>query len=133
MADLSNISVTGRLCRDAEVVQVGASTATRFDMAVNTGWGQYQRTAFYTVTLWGKAGQNVLPYLTKGKQVGVGGEFDVQGYQDVNGHEKFRLCISTNRVTLLSSGMEMSPIQNPTWIEPNASKTTEQSDEFPTF
>ena len=134
MADLSNISVTGRLCRDAEPAQFGASSAVRFDIAVNTGWGQYQRTAFYTVTLWGKAGQNVLPYLTKGKQVAVGGEFDVQAYQDPNGHEKFKLCISSNRVTLLGGG-EMQNVQsNPTWSgDSDVSQKHHQADEIPVF
>ena len=131
MADLSNISVTGRLCRDAESVQIGSANAIRFDIAVNTGWGQYQRTAFYTVTLWGKAGHNVMPYLTKGKQVGVGGEFDVQAFSDPNGHEKFKLCISCNKITLLGGG-EMSPSQNPTWSNSNATQTGQQ-EEFPTF
>ena len=114
MADLSNISVTGHLTHDAQQVQIGASNAVKFDMAVNTGWGQYARTAYYTVTLWGKSGTNVLPYLQRGKCVAVGGEFDVQAYKDPQGIDKVKLCISTNRVTLLSIQANPQPSANPT-------------------
>lgn len=104
MADLNNATFTGRLTRDAETQTVGAkgTLLTKFSIANNTGFGQYARTNFVNVEVWGKAGESILQYLKKGKQVGVTGLFENKKYTDRNGMERDSWTLTCQSVTLLA-------------------------------
>jgi single-strand DNA-binding protein len=105
MADLNNVSFTGHLTRDAE--QKTVSTGTQlvvFDIANNTGWGDYKKTLFLTVNIWGKTGTNIYPYLKKGTLVAVSGALEVQEWtSNIDGEKKTKNCINCRDCILLSS------------------------------
>lgn len=104
MADLNSCSFIGRLTKDASVDVVGTkgTQITKFSIANNTGFGQYQKTNFFNVQIWGKAGASVAQYLVKGKQVGVTGVLEDSSWtgQDGNRHQQWTL--TANSVTLLA-------------------------------
>lgn len=104
MADLNSCSFTGRLTRDAETSTVGSkgTSLTKFAIANNTGFGQYERTNFFNCQMWGKAGESVRQYLTKGKQVAVTGVLENQKWTGNDGvqHDSWTLTVSS--VTLLA-------------------------------
>jgi single-strand DNA-binding protein len=117
MADLNSCNFTGRLTRDAEkkTLPTGTDLVT-FDVANNTGWGDYKKTIFLTVNLWGKLGIGVLPYLKKGKQVALSGALEVQKWtSNQDGMEKQKNVLNCRDCILLSDsqGQGQSPQPQP--------------------
>lgn len=88
MSDLNSMTVVGRLTADAESRQVGNSTLVTFNLANNTGFGQYECVNFFKVNAWGKQAQGALQYLKKGKQVGITGTFENKKWTDQNGVQR---------------------------------------------
>lgn len=104
MADLNSCSFIGRVTRDAEVDTVGVKNTqiTKFGIANNTGFGSYQKTNFFNVQIWGKAGAAVSQYLKKGKQVGVSGALEDTSWIDKEGNKHMQWTLTANSVTLLA-------------------------------
>lgn len=130
MADVNSWVVTGRLTRDAEfkVLPSGTELVT-FDLANNTGFGQYAKTLFVTVNFWGKAGKNMHPYLTKGKGVAIsGGEVELQQWTSKqDGSTQKKVVVNTSKVDFLPNGSsnqqstsEPQPQQDATPYDPNS-------------
>jgi len=60
----------------------GSGTAvTSFNIAVNSGWGDKQETAFVPITTWGKVAENCHQYLEKGRKVAVTGRLTTGSYE----------------------------------------------------
>jgi single-strand DNA-binding protein len=116
MADLNVWSGTGRLTRDAEnkTLPTGTQLVT-FDIANNTGWGQYARVAYLKVNVWGKQGQSLLQYLIKGKCVAVSGELQVEQWNQQDGTPRSKNVINANSVILMADR-----VQNRQGPEPGA-------------
>jgi single-strand DNA-binding protein len=106
MSDINQLTVTGRLTKDSELKQLSTGTdLLTFDVAVNTGFGQYAKTLFITVNLWGKTGPKLQQYLLKGKPVGLSGELQQQEWTSkVDGSKQRKIVLSTNSVVLMSGG-----------------------------
>ena len=51
MSDLNGCTFSGRVTRDAEMTTVGAKNTTivKWGIANNTGFGQYEKTNFFTL------------------------------------------------------------------------------------
>jgi single stranded DNA-binding protein len=110
MADLNNLNMTGRLTKDAEkkTLPTGTELVT-FDIANNTGWGDYKKTIYLTCNVWGKTGIGVLPYLKKGKAVAVSGALEVQKWtSNQDGMEKSKNVINCRDCILLADGKDES-------------------------
>ena len=104
MADLNSCSFTGRVTKDAVVESIGAkgTQITKFSIANNTGFGQYAKTNFFNVQVWGKAGVAIAQYLTKGKQVAVTGTLENQKWTGKDGLEHDSWNLTCMSVTLLA-------------------------------
>jgi single-strand DNA-binding protein len=115
MADLNCISLTGRLTRDAEqkTLPTGTTLVT-FDIANNTGWGQYAKTMYFTCNVWGKQGTGLLQYLHKGKTVAVSGALEVQKWtSNQDGMEKQKMVISCRDCILMADSNATPPPATP--------------------
>ena len=77
---MQQITVAGRMAADAETRNVGDGTVTSFNLAVDQGWGDKKKTNWYRISLWGKKGAGAAPYLLKGSQITVVGEFEIGEY-----------------------------------------------------
>jgi len=106
MSDLNNWCVMGRLTRDAELTNVGAknTSLTKFSIANNTGFGNYAKTNFVNVQIWGKQGENVMQYLKKGKQVAVTGAYECTHWNGQDGSQKESWCLTATSISLLADG-----------------------------
>ena len=97
--DLNNISLTGRLTRDAErkVFPSSGAVYAQFSIANNTGFGQYAKVNYFDCKMIGKGAEAVLPYLTKGQLVGITGQLEVNEYTRNDGtlHKGWQLTAST--------------------------------------
>lgn len=118
MADLNSITVTGRLTRDATVqaLQSGKSVV-KFAIANNTGFGQYARTQFFNVESWSTS-EGLLPYLKKGKNIGVTGTLENKSYQGQDGqmHDSWTITARGSLILLhdaqKDTGNKVAPADN---------------------
>ena len=105
MSDVNNCVFTGRLTRDAEMKTIGAkgTLLLTFSIANNTGFGEYAKTQFFDVQLWGKRGESLQQYLTRGKQVAVVGQLEQNKWTGTDGQEHYSWRLNANDVQLLAS------------------------------
>lgn len=104
MSDLNSCSFTGRVTKDAEITSVGSkgTLLTKFSIANNTGFGQYAKTSFFNVQVWGKVGEAIKAYLVKGKQVAVTGQLENTKWTGNDGVTHDSWTLTATSVTLLA-------------------------------
>ena len=96
------ITVAGGITKDAEIRSTqGGDKVTGFSVAVSDGFGDAKRTMYFDCTLWGKRGESLAQYLTKGSKVCVSGELSTREH---NG--KTYLTIRAEQVTLMGGKPE---------------------------
>lgn len=93
---MQTITIAGKLARDAEVrsTQQGDSVCS-FTVAVDQREGRDKTTNWWRVSLWGKRGDALAPYLLKGASVTVSGAFSLGEYEG-----KPQLNIRANEIAL---------------------------------
>lgn len=92
---MKNITLAGRLTKDAEARDAGGDRVTGFSVAVDDRSGKEKTTLFFDCSMWGKRGETLARYLTKGSSVTVSGDL---GTREHNG--KTYLTCRVNDVTL---------------------------------
>ena len=108
MADLNNVSLIGRLTRDAELKYTASGQAVcKFAIAVNrrrkSGDQWVDEPNFFDIVLWGRQGESLNQYLVKGKQVGVDGELRQDRWEQ-DGQNRSKVEVIANNVQLLGGG-----------------------------
>lgn len=103
--DINCVVVTGRLVRDAELKMTnGGMAITSFSIAVNrsvkTGDEWKDEAQFFDVTLFGKQGEVLHPYLVKGASICVDGELK-QDRWEKDGKTNSKISIVGNSVKLM--------------------------------
>lgn len=130
MTDINNVTLVGRLTKDADIRYTAGGTAVlNFSIAVNESRKQGERwieeASFFDVTLFGKMGESVHQYMTKGKQVAVSGRLQQQRWQK-DGQNYSRIAVIANYVQLFSGAQgnsqnaPQSTAQTPNNPQPNA-------------
>lgn len=76
-----NVTVAGRLGKDAELRQAGNSQVCSFSVAGDTGFGDRKQSHWFNCSLWGNQGAALQQYLRKGQQVTVIGEYSEREYE----------------------------------------------------
>lgn len=92
---MKNITIAGRLTRDAVTREAGSDKVTGFAVAVDDRSGKEKATLFFDCSLWGKRGESLAQYLTKGSSVTVSGDFGTREYEG-----KTYFTVRVNDVTL---------------------------------
>lgn len=120
MSDLNVCTFVGRLTKDATVESVGSkgTQITKFSIANNTGFGQYAKTNFFNVQVWGQQGVSLAQYLVKGKQVALSGALENQKWTGQDGIQHDSWTLTANSVALLadsqkSGGQEATRDEDP--------------------
>ena len=103
---VNKVTLIGHLGRDAETAYTASQTAvTKFSVATNRRWKDQQtgewkeETNWTNVVLW--RGENVAPYLTKGKQIYVEGRLQTRSYDDKDGKKVWTTEVVAEDVILL--------------------------------
>lgn len=116
---MNSWSFTGNLGSDSESRFAPSGDAVvSFSVGVKSGFGDKATTTWARCQIWGKRGESVAPYLTKGQLVGIVGELSVREYQDKQGQTKTSVDVRVNDLTLLGKksdqpGREPVPQQAP--------------------
>ena len=93
---------TGNLGGDAETRFTQSGDAiVGFSFFVKSGYGDKATTTWARCSMFGKRGEAVAQYLTKGQLVGVSGEVTMRDWQDKEGQKRTALDVRVNDLTLL--------------------------------
>lgn len=99
---MNNLNFTGNIGRDCETrYTAGGDAITSFSVALTSGFGEKKLTSWMNCSMFGKRGEAVAPYLKKGTQVAISGEFSARPYTNKEGVEKISLDVRVNDLTLL--------------------------------
>lgn len=96
---MKQITIAGNIGRDAEVrrTQKGDAVAG-FSVAVGK---KGEETIWFDVALWGKRGEALCQYLTKGSKVCIAGDFSTREHEG-----KTYLQVRADQVTLMGGGQD---------------------------
>jgi len=108
MSDTNFVILIGRLVRDADLRYTTSGTAiTKFSIAVNkktkVGSEMKDVPSYFEIILWGKLGESLHKYLTKGKQISVTGELNQERWQQQDGDNRSKVNVVAHTVQLLGS------------------------------
>ena len=99
---MKQITIAGGVTRDAELrrTQQGDPVLS-FSVAVDDRAGRDKRTIYFDVSLWGKRGEALAQYVTKGSRVAVSGDLSTREHDG-----KTYLTVRADQVTLLGGGKQ---------------------------
>jgi single-strand DNA-binding protein len=107
---MQTITIAGRLARDAELRHTqGGDSVCSFSVAVDQREGKDRSTNWFRVSIWGKRGESLAPYLLKGAAVTVSGSFSVSEYEG-----KTQLNVRANEIALQGGrgdGSQGAPVE----------------------
>jgi single-strand DNA-binding protein len=107
---MNNWNFTGNLGRDAEQKYLpSGESVVSFSVAVKSGYGEKASTTWAKCTMWGKRGEAVAQYLTKGQLVGVSGEATLREYEKKDKTTGASLEVRVNDLTLLGKRDDSMP------------------------
>lgn len=103
-------TVTGRLGGDAEVRQAGGSSVCSFTMASDRYDSKTKTKVaeWVRVSLWGKRGDTLAQYLTRGSTVAARGELSTRTYDGKDGQSRTSLELRADDVELLGGKPDRS-------------------------
>lgn len=104
MSDLNNFSFTGRLTKDALFKTLpSGKTLLEVNVANNTGFGEYAKTNWLKVKMWGDKGSKIKDYLTKGTLISGSGELTTEEWEDKQGKLNTNLVVTVLNIQILKS------------------------------
>ena len=100
---MKSITIAGNIGKDAVTRTIASSgdKVTSWTVAVEDRAAREKVTYWFDVSLWGKRGEALAPYLTKGGKVAVSGDLSKREHEG-----KTYLTIRAEAVTLLGGGQE---------------------------
>jgi single-strand DNA-binding protein len=107
MSDVNKVLLMGRLTRDPELRSIPSGMqVAEFGLAMGRQWrsqsGEMQQeTTFVDIAVWGRQGENVHKYLTKGRQVFVEGRLKYDSWEGRDGQKRTRLTVVADSVTFI--------------------------------
>ena len=99
---MKSITIAGNIGKSAEARRTpNGDAVTSWSLAVEERKGSEKRTIWFDCSLWGKRGESLAPYLTKGGKVAVSGELSTREHDG-----KTYLTVRAEQVTLLGGGQD---------------------------
>lgn len=97
---MKQITIAGGIGKDAVIRRTNDGDAiTGFGVGVNDGYGDKKRTIWFECSIFGKRGEKLADYLTKGSRVVVSGEFGTREYEG-----KTYFTVRVNEIELMGGG-----------------------------
>lgn len=128
MSYLNQINLIGRVGRDPETKTWDGGELVKFSVATTKKWSKdgekKEMTTWHDVTVFGKLGEVVKKYVSKGSSVYVSGELRVDTWDDESGNKRSKWYVVASEVQFLDSKRaETSPeAPAPQASEPSAPK-----------
>jgi single-strand DNA-binding protein len=96
-----NATIAGNIGADAVIRNAGQTTVTGFNVAVEQRGKDGKKTQWVSCSMWGKRGDTLAQYLTKGSKVCVSGELQTREHDG-----KTYLELNVSDVTMMGGGQE---------------------------
>jgi len=113
--NLNKVLFAGNLTRDPELRYTsGGSPVCNFSIAVNRHWtdkdsgAKKEETTFMRVTVWGKSGETVAQYFTKGMPIFVEGRLQVRTWETEDGQKRSSVDIVAESWQFVGSKRQQS-------------------------
>lgn len=121
--DMNRVILVGRLTRDAELTYTQSGFAlTKMSIAVNKRRKQgdqwVEEASFFDITLWGKRGEALTPWLLKGQQIAVDGQLKQDRWEQ-EGQKRSRVVVEASNIQLLGGKKDNQNQQPGTSTNPN--------------
>jgi single-strand DNA-binding protein len=106
---LNRVMLLGNLGADPELrVTPGGQSVLKLRLAttesyVDKGGTRQERTDWHSITVWGKRGEALSKFLTKGSSIFVEGRIQTSSYEK-NGEKRYRTDIVANNIILAGRG-----------------------------
>ena len=104
--------VVGNLARDPEQKTFGEHTVTKLVVACKDAYNQ-DKTSFFDVDVWGKAGENCAKYLEKGRQVLIDGRLVQESWENNEGQKRYKVFIKADNVQFLGKKADGNAKESP--------------------
>jgi single-strand DNA-binding protein len=99
---MKSIVISGNIGKNAETrTTQSGDTVTSFNVAVEDRQGKEKSTMWFSCSIWGKRGESLCQYLTKGGKVSVSGDLSTRENEG-----KTYLQIRADQITLLGGGQD---------------------------
>lgn len=113
MADLSSLTITGRLTKDATVKSLpSGKSMLQIDIAVNVGFGKYENTYFVKAQKWSNFA-NIQEFLVKGTRVACYGTMKLSEWDSREGKHYTDIVLDIFDIILLPSGQQTNTSAKP--------------------
>ena len=107
---MNNLNFTGGLPRDAEVrFTAKGDPIVAFSVSLTSGYGDNKVTNWINCTGFGKRYEALAPYLLKGTQVAISGEFTLRPWEGKEGKSGISPDVRVNEVTLTGGKSDGAP------------------------
>ncbi|MGL6070939.1 single-stranded DNA-binding protein [Craterilacuibacter sp.] len=98
---MNSITFDGRLAADAELRYTpSGEPILSFRVASDIGFGERKTTNWFSCQVWGKRGETLKNYLSKGQQVTVYGQLTLREWQDKEGLKRVSPDVRVNELSL---------------------------------
>jgi single-strand DNA-binding protein len=127
----------GRLTGTAELKYTSNGTAcVKFSICINRLWkdkegNRQEKPNFFNCVMWGKYGESMSKYLTKGKQIGIEAELEQNTWTDSNGNNHSAVQLTVNEISLLASPRGEGSQSNSEAGPPQNNKKNPGADDIP--
>ena len=113
---MNSVILTGRLTRDPETKYTASGkSCCNFTLAVRRS---KEETDFINCVAFGKTGENIAKYMSKGKMLGIQGSIHNNSYTDDEGHKRNFTSVIANTCEFLESKNQNSELpQNVPYTE----------------
>jgi single-strand DNA-binding protein len=131
--DINKVIITGNLTADAEMKYTSSgSCVVSFSVANNQDYksnGQeVKKVNFINVSVWGKFGEAVFPYLKRGLPVCVDGELDHQRWTDNDGKKHSTIKVKMTNLKMFGSKKDDTNSQQNKPAAPNFNQAEFEDD-----
>ncbi|KKK88635.1 hypothetical protein LCGC14_2741180 [marine sediment metagenome] len=116
MYDLNNCFLTGRLTRDPELTYTQSGYAIcNFSLAVNRGKKKDSEEEypafFFNCFAWGKTGENIQKFFSKGRKILISGSLEHQTWQDEGGSKRSTVKVNVKSFQFMDSKKDGDPAE----------------------
>ena len=129
---MNNISVYGRVASDVQLNDANGQNVAKFRVAAQNGRkdanGEFG-TNFYSVSVWGKSGENIAKYLKKGHRIVVCGDLVIRQYKGNDGNNYTSVEIDHARVDFVETRGEAEAKASAKPADPAPKFTTVETDD----
>lgn len=105
MANFNKVILMGNLTRDPEMrTTQGGTQVVKFGMAISRKFKDQETTCFVDCTAFGRTGEVIQQYMSKGRPIFVEGRLDFSSWQDQDGNKRSKLGVIVENFQFLGQG-----------------------------